>query len=215
MNELRKVLETASNAKVIGEVLEMVDTLHGKVSDFESAGKASKEIDALRDRGERLIVEQVNAIVDREKKRLQSELDARRKTHAEEQDRRVTRRSLELQEAQLRYDAMTADELKQELETVMSADFIDQPPAVLDALQVAAKKALDPPAMAAYREQLQQKRYREPWIQDAKGRDLVTEFELYSGTRAREIPVTFRERGKLKSTRLGFREIMEDTRNEE
>ena len=215
MNELRKVLETASNAKVIGEVLEMVDTLHGKVSDFENAGKASSEVDALIARGERLIIEQLTAIVDREKKRLQAELDERRKKYEDEADRRVTRRALALQEATLRYGAMSGAELKAELETILSAEFVDQSPAVLDALQTEARTVLDSTEVDAFREQLRKKRYREPWIQDAKGRDLVTELELYSGTRAREIPVTFRERGKLKSTRLGFREIMEDTRNEE
>ena len=210
MNEVRDILSAAANSSVVGVAVSMIDETNAKVRAMKEAGERQKKIDVVRSKASELLSAKMFDVINGEKIRLTKEIEKRRTKYITENDRRTARRSFELTEAQVKFNAMTPEEIKSQLESAVNGEFIGTDPLILDALQNIANTKIDPGEVASYRKILKERRYDEPWIQTPGGRDLVASLEAYQRAKAREIPMFVREDGRLKSTMLDVNEIARD-----
>lgn len=207
---IKELLTTASNHRLTATVADLADELNRRMDEAENLGRSKPEIGKLREKGRAAIAKATVKLADEEIERIRAELDNRRRDYADELDRNLTRRSIELEEARTRFGAMGEGELRAELERITTADFITEAPNVVDELFRTAKgSGVDPGEWGAYRKLVLDKNYRQPWLQNPEARGLNTELSAYEKIEPFTVPLVMRENGRVKTSSLAVDDLLD------
>ena len=189
-NPILDILSKAKNQSVVGPALELSTALNDKVKALRAYGEPKQKIELVFHEGRKQIAKAVFDATDRRSSEIRTDLATREKAWRDDAAQHINRRSIELQMAEVTYSAMSDNEIRQELEHISNAEYLDGDPLAIDALFVASKSSgLDATEIGAFREMILKRNYRAPWTQNPEAEAMQSELRAYDKLEPFTVPV--------------------------
>ena len=149
-----------------------------------------------------------------EKARILMEIDRVADLWRKDYDREATKHRNEVQDAERRFNAMSTQELHEEILKWTEGGWKEIDPRIIDALSIAVKEN-DPTDFAILREVALKNRYTEPWLHTEEGKELLWEAETLESCKSGEFPVLITEEGKAVWVVMELEDLDETSLEEE
>ena len=179
-NPLIPILQSAKNSAITTKAVEMAQKLNEDAREWRRQGRPKQYIQTETQKRRTEMATALFDLVEREAEKLKAKTKADSVAWRDATERSLHSRAARLELARVKYEAMSVNELRTEINRVAGAEFVDVDPVEIDALFSTARMSdLDVVEIDAFRETIVEKEYQKPWLQSPEAKQRASEVALY------------------------------------